>query len=143
MKYSLRKKKKQAKLYKGVQASGVEVGAEGEEGERTSTGGVWLSRTFGGKGLFLLLVIGDIKVKVRARIGISSLPLESKPSRSPLSADLIPQTRYGSFPLNNQSFLPLKVPSQPMALLGQAFNRAHSLGSFAMGAMLLYYASHL
>ena len=51
MKYSLRtisyisgvrspttKKKKQAKLYKEVQASGVEVGAEGEEGERTLAG---------------------------------------------------------------------------------------------------------
>ena len=32
------KKKKQAKLYEGVQASNAEVGAEGEEGERTSAG---------------------------------------------------------------------------------------------------------
>ena len=31
-------KKQQAKLYKGVQASGAEVGTEGEEGERTSAG---------------------------------------------------------------------------------------------------------
>ena len=53
MKYSLRttshisrvqspstkkKKKKKAKSYKGVQASGAEVGAKGEEGERTSAG---------------------------------------------------------------------------------------------------------
>ena len=97
--------------------------------------GVWLSRTVGGKGLFHLLVTRDIKVKVQARVGISSLPLESKPSRSLLSAGLIPQTRYGSIPLNNQSFLPLKVPSQPMALLGQAFNRAHSLESFATGSI--------
>ena len=33
-----RKKKQQAKLYKGVQASGTKVGAEGEEGERTLAG---------------------------------------------------------------------------------------------------------
>ena len=47
MKYSLRntshisgvrspRKKSQAKLYKGIQVSNAEVGAEGEEGERTS-----------------------------------------------------------------------------------------------------------
>ena len=97
--------------------------------------GVWLSRTVGEKGLFCLLVTRDIKIEVQALVGISSLPLKGKPPKSPLSAGLIPQTLYGSVPLNNQSFLPLKVPSQPMALLGQAFNRAHSLGSFATGSI--------
>ena len=87
------------------------------------------------KGLFCLLVTGDIKVKVQAQVGISNPLLESKPSRSPLSAGLIPQTRYRSVPLNNKSFLPLKVPFQPMALLSQVFNRAHSLGSFAMDSI--------
>ena len=33
-----KKQKKKAKLYKGVQAFGAEVGVEGEEGERTSAG---------------------------------------------------------------------------------------------------------
>ena len=79
--------------------------------------GVWLSRAVSGKGLFRLLVTRDIKVKVQAQVGISSLPLKGKPSRSLLGAGLIPQTRYSSVLLNNQSFLPLKVPSQPMALL--------------------------
>ena len=97
--------------------------------------GVWLSRTVSGKGLFRLLVTGDIKVKVQTRVGISSLPLKAKPSRSPLGASLIPQTRYNSVLLNNQSFFPLKVPLQPMALLSQAFNRARSLGSFATGSI--------
>ena len=87
------------------------------------------------KRLLRFLVAGDIKVKVQARVGLSSLPLESKPSRSPLGANLIPQTRYSSVLLNNQSFLPLNIPSQPMALLSQAFNGACILASFTTGSI--------
>ena len=125
-------KKKQAKLYKGVHTS--KEGAEAKEGEWAS------ARVFGSpeqsteKGLFRLLITRDIEVKIQARVGTSSLPLKVKPSRSPLSAGLIPQTRYSPVPLNNRIFLPLKVTLQPMALLGQAFNRACSLGSFATGS---------
>ena len=96
---------------------------------------VWLSRVVCGKGTFSLLITRDVEVKIQAWVGTSSPPLKGKPSRSPLSADLILKTRYSSVPLNNQSFLPLKVASQPMALLGQAFNRACSLGSFATGSI--------
>ena len=132
-----KKKKKKAKLYKEAQTSG----ASGVRRRRRRRGaglnrGGWLSRVVDGKGLFCLLVAGDIKVKIQSRVGINNPPLESKPSGSPLSAGLIPQTRYRSVPLNNQSFLPLKVPSQPMTLIGQAFNRAHSFRSFATGSIL-------
>ena len=139
MKYSLRttshisgvqSRKKKKTISKTIQRSSDVWSRRRRRGANLSWGG-WLSRTVRGKGLFCLPVTRDIKVKVQARISISSLPLEIKPPRSPLSAGLVPQTRYGSVPLNNQSFLPLKLPSQPMALLGQAFNRAHSLGSFA------------
>ena len=146
MKYSLRTtshisrvrspRKKKARKSKIIQKSSDVRRRSGSSRRRRGANlsrGVWLSRTFGGKGLFRLLFTRHIKAKVQARIGIRSLPLESKPSKSPLSVGLIPQTRYGSVPLNNQIFLPLKVPSQPMALLGHALNRAHSLGSFAMG----------
>ena len=96
---------------------------------------VWLSRAVCGKGPFCLLITRDIEVKIQARIGTGSFPLKGKPSRSPLSAGLVPQNRYSPVPLNNQSFLSLKVTSQPMALLGQAFNRACSLGRFATGSI--------
>ena len=131
----LKKKKKKSKIEQG--GSDVRRGIRSRRrrrGANLSRGGR-LSRAVDGKGFLCLLVTRDIKVKVQAQVGISNPPLESKPSRSPLSAGLIPQTRYRSVPLNNQSFLPLKVPSQPMALLGQAFNRAHSLGSFATGSI--------
>ena len=133
-----KKKKKKTTTSKIIQKSSGVRRRSGSRRERRGANlsrGVWLSRTVGGKGLFRLLVTRDIKVKVQARIDINNLPLESKPPRSPLSAGLIPQTRYGSVPLNNQSFLPLKVPSQPMALLGQVFNRAHRLGSFVMSSI--------
>ena len=128
----------QSKKKKFIQRSSGVRHRSGSRRRRREAGlsrGVWLSRTVDGKGLFYLLVTRDIKVKVQARVGISNLPLESKPSKSPLSAGLIPQTRYSSVPLNNQSFLPLKVPSQPMALLGHVFNRAHNLGSFTTGCI--------
>ena len=96
---------------------------------------VLLSRAVCGKGPFSLLITRDVEVKIQARVGTSSPPLKGNPSRSPLSADLILQTRYSPVPLNNQSFLPLKVASQPMALLGQAFNRACSLGRFATSSI--------
>ena len=131
------KKKKKKKTSKIIQRSSDVRRKSGSRRRRRGAGlsrGGWLSKIVGGKGLFCLLITGDIKVKVQARVGISNPLLESKPSRSPLSAGLIPQTRYRFVPLNNKSFLPLKVPSQPMALLSQVFNRAHSLGSFAMGS---------
>ena len=129
------KKKKISSIVQG--GSGVRHGSRSRRrgrGAGLSRGG-WLSRAGGRKGFFCLLVAGDIKVKVQAQVGIINPPLESKPSRSPLSGGFIPQTRYRSVPLNNQSFLPLKVPSQPMEHIGQTFNRAHSFGSFAMGSV--------
>ena len=120
-------KRKQAKLYKEVQAS--------EEGERASVGVSGSIKAVCGKGPLSLFITRDVEVKIQARVGTSNPPLKGKPSRGPLSADLILQTRYIPVPLNNQSFLPLKVASQPMALLGQTFNRACSLGSFATGSI--------
>ena len=92
----------------------------------------WLSRTVCGKGPFCLLIARDIEVKIQAQVGSASFPLKGKPSRSPLSAGLVPHNRYSPVPLNDQ---PLKVTSQPMTLLGQAFNRACNLGHFATGSI--------
>ena len=129
----VKKKKKKSKIIQ--RSSGVRSGSRRRRKGAGLSRGIWLSRTVGGKGLFRLLVTRDVKIEVQTQVGISRLPLKGKPSRSPLSAGLIPQTRYSSVPLNNQSFLPLKVSSQPMALLSQAFNKAYSLGSFETGSI--------
>ena len=95
------------------------------------SGGIRFSRIVYREGFLCLLLARDVEVEVQAWIGISNLSLKGKPPRGSLSTGLIPQSRYNFVPLNDQSLLPMKVPSQPMALLGQAFHRADIFGSLA------------
>ena len=93
------------------------------------SGGVRFFRIVSGEGLLGLLVTRHVEVEVQVWVDISSFPLKGKPPRSPLSTGLIPQSSYNFVPLSNQSYLLMKIPTQPTTLLSQAFCRIYSLGS--------------
>ena len=77
-----------------------------------------------------LLVTWEVEVEVQAWVYVSSLLLESKPSRGPLNAGLLPQPPYDFIPLNNQTDLLMEVPTQSTALLIQLLRRDYGLGGF-------------
>ena len=77
-----------------------------------------------------LLVTWVVEVEIQAWVHVSSLLLESKPSRGPLNAGLLPQPPYDFIPLSNQTDLLTEVPTQSTTLLIQPLRRDYSLGGF-------------
>ena len=81
------------------------------------------------KGLFRLLLVGNLEVEIQTRESFSSSMLKSKRSKGLQGAGLVPQLSYHPIPLADQSLLPLKVSTQCTALLRQALCGAVNLGS--------------
>ena len=90
--------------------------------------GIRSSKMVCGERLLCLLVAREVEVEIQTWINVCSLLLKSKPPRSPLSTDLVPQSSYNFVPLSNQSYLLMKVPTQSTTLLSQAFRRVYGLG---------------
>ena len=79
--------------------------------------GIKFSRRICGERLLCLLIAREVEVEIQTWISVSSLLLKSEPPRSPLSTGLVPQSSYNFVPLSNQSYLLMKVPTQPVTLL--------------------------
>ena len=110
----------QAKTCIGDQASEGE--ADGEEGEWASAGVPRFPRIISREGPLILLIVGKVKAEIQAGIGIDNLLLKGKPPRNPLIRRLGPQSSNNFVPLSHQSYLLMKIPTQPATLLSQAFH---------------------